>query len=340
MKKARGHSACPCFNSASCGPIVNNVVRKYCFLVNQHRSTSHEYIDSCPKSSKESNKMNLKRMKKRPDPPFLAPGCYLIDSHCHLDMDRYNDLDDVISSAVHAGVRRTITIGIDLESSRKAVALAQRHPEIYAAVGIHPHSAEEVSESACRELEKLAKNDRVVAYGEIGLDYAKQYAPVNIQQQAFILQLSLAKKLGLPVVIHDRDAHEDTMDALRKEAPFPAGGVMHCFSGDMELAEQVLELGFYISIPGIVTFNKADTLQKVAASVPMDRLLLETDGPFLAPVPWRGKTNMPAYLPYTADKIAKLRNISINEVARATALNTEKLFGIAPLERSHDRRKS
>ena len=272
-------------------------------------------------------------MKKRPAPPVLSPDSRLIDSHCHLDMDAYQDeLDEIIDSAGKCGVSRIITIGIDLASSRKAVELADRYPGIYATVGIHPHSAEEATEEMYRQLAELAVKPKVVGYGEIGLDYAKQYAPKDIQHREFAVQLELAKELHLPVVIHDREAHEDTMALLQEKGPFPEGGVMHCFSGDVPLALQVLELGFYISIPGIVTFKNAADLQQVVEKVPLDRILLETDGPFLAPVPWRGKTNRPDYLLYTAGKVAQLKNISVDEVARQTANNTMALFSLPPEE--------
>jgi len=268
-------------------------------------------------------------MKKRAAPPRLASDSRLIDSHCHLDMNAYDgDLDEIINSAEKRGISRIITIGIDLSSSRKAVELADQYPGLYATVGIHPHSAEDASDDIYRELKKLAARPKVVGYGEIGLDYAKQYAPINIQIREFTMQLNLAKELHLPVVIHDREAHEDTLKLLKERGPFPAGGVMHCFSGDVSLAFQILELGFYVSIPGIVTFKNAVELQQVVREVPMERILLETDGPFLAPAPWRGKTNRPDYLLYTAGKVAELKNISVDEVANQTMLNTEKLFSL------------
>ncbi len=268
-------------------------------------------------------------MKIRPLPPSLPADSSLIDSHCHLDMDAYQeDLDTVLTAAAEAGVKRIITIGIDLASSRKAVELAASRPGIYATVGIHPHSADEVTETTCEQLRILSAMDRVVGYGEIGLDYAKQYALVETQLNAFSRQLELARDVLLPVVIHDREAHEDTLALLREKGPFPAGGVMHCFSGDIALAEQVLALDFHISIPGIVTFKNAADLQQVVREIPLDRMLLETDGPFLAPEPWRGKRNQPGYLLYTADKVAALKNISVQTVADQTRRNTEQLFNL------------
>jgi TatD DNase family protein len=247
-------------------------------------------------------------------------------------MDAYReDLAEIIKSATQCGVSRIITIGIDMVSSCRAVELASRYSGVFATVGIHPHSARDASDDVYQKLKTLAADPKVVGYGEIGLDYAKQYAPVEIQQQEFSRQLVLARELHLPVIIHDREAHEDTLALLHEKGPFPAGGVMHCFSGDLTFAHQMLEIDFYISIPGIVTFKNAKDLQQVVQEIPLERMLLETDGPFLAPVPWRGKVNRPDYLLYTAGKVAELKNISIEEVAEQTRLNTEKLFSL-PLE--------
>ncbi|MCI5167858.1 MAG: TatD family deoxyribonuclease [Candidatus Electrothrix sp. GM3_4] len=256
-------------------------------------------------------------MKTTSQLPTLSPGHGLIDSHCHLDMETSQDaLDDIIRFAKQCHVHTIITIGIDLASSQRAVELADKSPGVYAAVGIHPHSAEEGDDDVYQQLKKLAASEKVVAYGEIGLDYAKRYAPVERQHLEFTQQLKIAKELELPIIIHDREAHEDTIQIIKEQGPFPAGGVMHCFSGDTAFARQVLDLGLYISIPGIVTFKNASALQKVAREIPLDRMLLETDGPFLTPVPFRGKRNRPEYLLYTAAMVAELRSISIDEVAR------------------------
>ena len=263
--------------------------------------------------------------------PQLSPGTTLIDTHCHLDMDAYeNDLEAVIQSAADAGITRIVTIGIDLSSSRKAVKLAKRFPRVWSTIGIHPHNAASVDTDTLEQLKLLAqdKRNKVAGYGEIGLDYAKNYAPRDVQVRNFELQLDIAKELNLPIIIHDRDAHDKTLDILKAHAPFPALGVMHCFSGDIELARKIIDLGLYISIPGIVTFNKSDVMQQVAREIPLERLILETDGPFLSPVPYRGKTNTPEYLLYTAQKIAEMRGISLDEVAKATTFNAETLFSL------------
>ncbi|MGW8161463.1 MAG: TatD family hydrolase, partial [Desulfobulbales bacterium] len=224
-------------------------------------------------------------MKKSKIPlPQLAPENSLIDTHCHLDMDAYAaDLDTIVHSAAEHGVRKIITIGIDAVSSHDAVALAKRFPNIWATLGIHPHNAAVAEPEVFERFSGLAekRTNKVVGYGEIGLDFAKNYAPRDVQMKVFATQLGVAKELGLPVIIHDRQAHEAIFGILNDNSPFPAGGVMHCFSGDSQLARQLIDLGFFISIPGIVTFNKSDTLQKVAREIPLDKMILETDGPFL-----------------------------------------------------------
>jgi len=261
--------------------------------------------------------------------PVLPHGVSVIDTHCHLDMlSTVEDIDRIITRAVGSGVGAIVTVGINIESSCRAISIAEQYDSVFATVGIHPHNVLELQDDSYAELEKLCSRNKVVAFGEIGLDYVRQYAPQPIQRQHFSRQVALAKKMSLPLVIHDREAHEDIMLLLEKAAPFPAGGVMHCFSGDWEFAQKVLELGFILSIPGVVTFNKATVLQEVARKVPLNRLILETDAPFLAPEPLRGKRNVPEYMLYTAKKIAELRALSLEEVARVTTENALKLFNI------------
>jgi TatD DNase family protein len=261
--------------------------------------------------------------------PVLPDGVYIIDTHCHLDMlSTGEDIDRVITRAAGSGVGAIVTVGINLESSIKAISIAKQYDSVFATVGVHPHNVLELNEDSYAELEKLCLDNKVVAYGEIGLDYVRQYAPQPMQREHFARQVSLAKKMSLPLVIHDREAHDDILLLLGKEAPFPAGGVMHCFSGDWEFAQKILELGFVISIPGVVTFNKATVLQEVARRIPLNRLILETDAPFLAPEPLRGKRNIPEFTLYTAQKIAELRAIPLGEVVSATTENALKLFNI------------
>lgn len=268
--------------------------------------------------------------KKKLPLPLLTDGVSLIDSHCHLDMDAYaDDLDQVLARAVQSGVTRTITIGIDLKSSQQAVHLARTYKNIYAAVGVHPHHAEELSGETLDQLRQLAVQKEVVAYGEIGIDTVKNYAPLAAQKDAFVRQLKLAKELNKPVIIHDREAHDEIYSILQANGPFPAGGVIHCYSGDKDLALKFIDLGFYISIPGVVTFKKAETLQEAVSAIALEALLVETDGPFLAPVPQRGKRNEPQLTLYTAQKVAELKGLTLDQVARQTTKNAEKLFGIS-----------
>lgn len=246
-------------------------------------------------------------------------------------MDAYQaDFGAILAGAYKAGVINIITIGIDLESSEKAVKLATQHPGIYATVGIHPHSASDASVEGYNRLRQLASSPQVVGFGEIGLDYAKEYSPKEVQLQEFAAQLAIAKELDLPPVIHDRDAHEDTLHMLKEYAPFPQGGVLHCFSGDTGFAKEVIKLGFYISIPGIVTFKNAETLHKVVQETELEHMLVESDGPFLAPVPYRGKRNLPEYVVFTASKIAEIKNCSFTKVAEAATRNTRNLFHLDP----------
>ncbi|MDW7773981.1 MAG: TatD family hydrolase [Desulfobulbaceae bacterium] len=276
---------------------------------------------------------------KKPErnPLEISSGYDLIDTHCHLDMPGYENLQDVLESSVRAGVRRVISVGIDVASSRKAVEIAALFPNVFAAIGIHPHAAAAAGGEMYQTLAALLGTNKakIVAYGEIGLDYAKKYAPRDMQLRVFRQQLRLAGELGLPVIIHDRDAHEDILDTLKKNKPYPAGGVMHCFSGDSEMARKVIDFGFYISIPGIVTFAKSETMQRVVRETPLAHIILESDGPFLAPVPYRGKINRPGYLVYTAGKIAELKKTSLQEVARQTTKNAEALFHLTATKTFH-----
>ena len=267
--------------------------------------------------------------KKEIPLPVLGNGAVLIDTHCHLDMSTYQeDCEAVLARAVAAGVTRIISVGIDLESSRKAIGLAEQYEAIYATVGVHPHNVAELTEADYDELRNLCRHPKVVAYGEIGLDYVKNYAPVAMQKEHFSKQVALARELELPLVVHDREAHDDIMEMLESAGLFPAGGVMHCFSGDAVFARRVLAMGFHISIPGVVTFAKAEMLQEAVREIPLASLILETDGPFLAPVPYRGKRNEPRLLLFTAQKVAELKGLSLEEVARQTTLNAVQLFSL------------
>lgn len=264
------------------------------------------------------------------DWPLLPDSCWLVDTHCHLDLEAYaEDLEEVIRRAGEHGVRGIITVGTDLQSSRRAIRIATRWPGIRALVGIHPHDAGNAAGDDLEELGRLAEShpELVVGYGEIGLDYAKRYSDPETQRRLFRRQLRLAAELKLPVIIHDREAHHDTMTLIRESGPLDHGGIMHCFSGDLELARQAVDCNLLVSIPGIVTFKKAAMLQEVAAQLPLEHLVLETDGPFLAPVPFRGKRNEPAYTVFTAAAVAALRKLPLTEVTARTTGNCCNLFG-------------
>lgn len=247
----------------------------------------------------------------------------VIDTHAHLDHERFrDDLDDVIARAKAAGVWPVIEVGSDLATSRAALGLVRRYPGLLAAVGIHPHEAKTASDAALETIRAMASEPGVVAIGEIGLDYHYHYAPPEVQRDVFRRQIDLARRLGLPVVVHDREAHEDIREMLT------AGpGIIHCFSGDSSLAAQLIDRGFYISFAGNITFPAAAGLRQVAATVPLDKLLLETDCPYLAPVPYRGRTNEPAYVKEVAVAVAGLRGLAAEEVAATAAANTQRVVG-------------
>lgn len=252
----------------------------------------------------------------------------LVDSHAHLEMDEFNgEREDVIRRAREQGVTRIVTVGLNLEDSRKAVALSERYDEVYASVGVHPHDVAGIDELTYDLLAELAKSERVVAYGEIGLDFFRNLSPKDVQMRRFGEQLELAGELDLPVIIHDREAHRETIEIL-KEFSNDRGGVIHCFSGDYDMAVRCIDMGLYISIPGTVTFKKSDVLRDIVRRLPLDRLLVETDCPFLSPEPKRGKKNEPAFVAYTARRIAEVKGTSFEAVAEATSINARALFDI------------
>jgi TatD DNase family protein len=253
----------------------------------------------------------------------------LIDTHAHLDFPEFaNRLPTLIDRAFEAGVSQIVTIGIDMESSRKAALIAQSYESIYAAAGIHPQASFILNSQELAALEKIATENKVVALGEIGLDYYHETQPRGVQKECLALQLQLAVKIAKPVVFHIRNAWDDFFPLVSEFAPSLPASVMHCFSGDWATARRCLDMGFYISIPGVVTFNKAESLQEVARRAPLERLLVETDSPYLAPVPFRGKTNEPAFVVHTATKIAQCRKEPLEKVASSTTDNARKVFGI------------
>ena len=253
----------------------------------------------------------------------------LIDSHCHIDDARFDaDRDAMLTRARAGGVERFVTIGCDLETSRAAVALAEKNPLISATVGVHPHEVKLIQEHWYDELRSLARRDHVVAYGEIGLDYHYDHSPRDVQRNRFREQIQLARELKLPIVIHTREAQEDTIMILKEEKASELGGVFHCFSGDAWLAKDALDLGFYLSFSGVITFQNAVMLREIVKTVPLDRILVETDSPYLTPAPYRGKRNEPAYVRQVAEKVAEIHGISVQVAEEATTQNTRRLFRI------------
>ena len=257
-------------------------------------------------------------------------GKMLIDSHAHLDMDDYkDDLELVIDRAYEGGVERIISIGIDLSSSIKALEIADRYDFIYSTVGFHPNDADKVADANLKELQTLAKEDKVVGWGEIGLDFYRNQSQREKQIEIFKTQLEIAHDMELPVIIHNREADKEILEILNSYDDMDHKGIIHCFSSDYKTAMTFIDMGFYISVPGIVTFKNADKLKEVASRIPIDRLLVETDAPFLAPVPKRGKRNEPLFVTYTARMIAELRNMEFELLAEKTTLNCKNLFNIS-----------
>jgi TatD DNase family protein len=254
-----------------------------------------------------------------------------IDTHTHLDDARYDaDREAMIARAREAGLDACVTIGCDLSSSRAAVSLAEQHPFVYATIGVHPHEVRHIEDGWYDELRRLAAHDKVVGYGEIGLDYHYNHSPPTEQRDRFREQIGLARELRLPIVVHTREAQDDTITILREEKAGEVGGVFHCFSGDAWLAKDALDLGFYLSFSGVLTFQNAGMLREIARTVPMDRVLIETDCPYLTPVPHRGKRNEPAYVRLVADQLATVRKavspVTIEDVGQATSHNARRLF--------------
>ena len=253
----------------------------------------------------------------------------LFDTHAHLHFpDFAPDLDDVMARARAVGVQRLVTIGTDRETSQAAVAIAERDPNVWASVGLHPHDAEGGDDALFADLEALAASPRVVAIGEMGLDFFRNLSPRPTQEAAFRRQIALARSLRKPVIVHCRDAHEETLAILAEERVHEVGGVMHCFSGDVAVARRCLDLGLLISIAGPVTYPNARALPDVVRFAPVDRLVVETDCPFLPPQPYRGKRNEPSYLTITASRVADLRKESLEELGPRMTENALRLFGI------------
>jgi TatD DNase family protein len=260
----------------------------------------------------------------------------MIDTHTHLDFPQFDrDRDEVIKNAFESGVERIVNIGTDLESSRKSVELAQRFEKIYATVGFHPHDASKLDENSLKELEKLALSPKVVAIGEIGLDFYRNLSPKKIQIEAFRKQVALAKKLKLPVVVHIREAYEEEVFEILKEAiTLKIGVLLHCFSGDIAQAKQAIKMGFLLSFNGVLTYPNSKSLE-VAKSVPLDFILTETDCPYLTPVPHRGERNQPSHVKFVLEKLAELfKPLTFEDIERITTHNANKFFKLNYVEPS------
>jgi TatD DNase family protein len=259
--------------------------------------------------------------------PRLEPGFELVDSHCHLDM-LADDQQRVLERAAAAGVATMVTIGAGgpMQCNYDAVSLAERHDNVFATVGTHPHNASEVDDARIAEIRALARRRKVVAVGETGLDYHYDNSPRPAQQNALRRFVALARELRLPLVVHLREADDDAARILREERAGELGGVIHCFSGDAASARTFLDLGFHLSFSGVLTFPTAEPVREAARLVPADRMMVETDAPFLAPVPYRGKRNEPALVAQTAITLAEVRRESLEKVAGQTRANTTHLF--------------
>lgn len=258
----------------------------------------------------------------------------LVDSHCHLDFpDFAAEVDDVVARAQAAGVGLMVTISTKVSEFDKILAIAERFPNVYCSVGIHPHEAASEPETDTATLVKLAAHPKVVGIGETGLDYYYEHSPREPQMRCFLAHIAAARETGLPLIVHTRDADEDTAAVLTQEmgkGAFP--GLLHCFTSSPVLAAKALDLGFYISMSGILTFKSAAELQETARGIPLDRLLVETDSPYLAPIPKRGKRNEPSFVVHTAAKLAELKDVSVDTLARTTSENFLRLFSRVPRE--------
>ncbi len=250
----------------------------------------------------------------------------LFDTHAHLNDRKYNkDLKEVISNAFENGVNNIVINGYDIKSSHKAIEIAEKYEGVYATVGIHPGDVDSVDFNTFNIIENLVKHEKVVAIGEIGLDYHYDTNNYDLQKDVFIKQLEIAQRLNVPVTIHSRDALQDTFNVLQL---YDVKGIMHCYSGSVEMAKKFIDLGYYISIAGPVTFNNAKIPKQVVKEIPLDKLLIETDCPYLTPIPFRGKRNEPAYVEYVAKEVAYLRDISFEEVCKVTTENAFKAYNI------------
>lgn len=250
-----------------------------------------------------------------------------IDVHAHLNDEKFENVESIVENALSEKVDKIITAGFDISSSRKNLEIASRFPNVFATIGIHPEMVDELEKDYLEVLKEMSKNKKVVAIGEIGLDYHFKDDNKELQKEIFVKQIELANFLDLPVVVHSRDAMGDTLELLKKHPP-KKESLLHCYSGSIESAKEFIKLGFSFSFGGVVTFNNAKNVFKVVEELPIEKIMLETDCPYMAPVPFRGKRNEPMYIPYIARKIAEIKNIEVEKIAEITTKNAEKMFKI------------
>ena len=253
----------------------------------------------------------------------------LIDTHTHIDMENFADrFDEVMQTAKDYGVEKVVIPGVEPSGFDRIIKLCEEYPDVYGAVGVHPEELNSYNEEAENKIKELLKHKKIIAVGEIGLDYYWDKSQIEKQKEIFERQILIAKQAQKPILVHDREAHLDSFEILKKSNAAETGVVMHCFSGSPEFAQQCINEGFYIAIGGVVTFKNAKKVKEVAKNVPLDKLLLETDAPYMTPVPFRGKENQPAYVKFVAEEIAQLRGVSFEEIAEATTANAKKLLKI------------
>ena len=250
-----------------------------------------------------------------------------VDSHCHLEMESFDsDRDQVIEACLAAGVRYMLTVGTEEVYFEKVLEIIDKNPAVYGAIGVHPHNSSDYSDLTAQKIRHFSEHPKIVGYGEIGLDFFKEHSPRQKQLAAFREQLHAAREIGLPVIIHSRSAEKETLEVLNNAYDKGCGGVMHCFSYNLSCAKKLLDIGLYISIPGTITYKNSEDLAEVVRYVPQDRLLAETDAPFLTPVPLRGKRNIPAYVELTIAKMASIKSMDIQELASSLKDNFATLF--------------
>lgn len=253
----------------------------------------------------------------------------LIDTHTHIDMDNYKEhFDEILQNAKMHGVEKFVIPGVEPNGFKRILELCEKYPNIYGAVGVHPEELESYNKNSEEIIKEYLKHPKIVAVGEIGLDYYWDKSQTDKQKEIFEKQIYIAKEYHKPILVHDRDAHADTFDILKKTNAKEVGVVMHCFSGSVEFAKECIKEGFYIALGGVTTFKNAKKAKDVAKIVPLDRLLLETDAPYMTPVPHRGEENQPAFVKFVAQEIANLREVSFEEIEQATTLNAQRLLKI------------